>query len=799
MTYVSLKNENFFEQFDSMHIAPHLNDIESYELVYSAERGIALDTPSSSLGRIWRWGTSFNVSENIKYIIETAKSTFAMISAPSPTTPEERIISTCRAASRTCLSLDRIIKHALQTNGEDSLLKDHHKMLDELGKGFLRHESTMLAQHPVRVACQNGTLHAALDLIKDDNSSITKAIGHYTPLLKLAFEQKQYKLCRQFINLGADPIAAFGDKVKEYATALLCHAIKDGQEKVAIVLVEVGANPNLAKDGKSPLHMAASAGFSRLVEELINKGADINALDSTRNTPLHDACRAYKADVALLLVQKGADVARINREIDEETKAVRPGTCAFRIPALINKQASRTTEFYCKILASYQPRDILTQGGLDAFLADCIANPDKLIRGLSGPNPFEVAMLFQDSLIATKVVERMPLSRFFDYLKKLKTKYPACGLDHIEFCYLARNDAHLSKKIPQLDTYPPSRDVSLDDILTYNTNTLKVYGKQFSTKEVTPIVRAFIARIQGKADMPALMSSEQEKASFYELLEQRCLKNIIITFQDSPQNKELQEKKTLFLREIVDLEQGEHCAGRYYGVITKLFRTFCTGGVKTFEEELYILLAEHRELLLEQCLDPMKGNNRSDYNFLLAQLGDRLTIPGFDTCKYYHDLCGQIDLEIAQVEFFKRYTVASIIKDCVEPALQHNKDLRDKFSEWMLQKMPSDWGDALRQHLQALQARPTTTHEQIREFLRKNGVAIEDDSTNFMQALDAARRQAYLEREVFEGGKIKPIAISRMLAGLERPVLSSNKLQHESSPITFACDWLQDIIDMVKN
>ncbi len=794
------QNDNFFEQFDATHIATHIEDIDDCEVVYASGHGLALETSSSALGRLFRFGTSFNLIENTKHIVEAARSIVHMISSPSPTTPKERIISTCRAASRTCLFIDRIIKRALQKNSTDDSLKELHKSLQELGGGFLKRESLMLEQHPVSVACQNATLHAALDLIKE-GESIAKAVGHYTPLLTLAFAQKHYKLCRQFIDLGADPLAAFGEKVKEHATTLLFHAIKEGQEKVAIVLVEVGANLHLQKDGKYPIHMASGAGFSRLVEEMVNRGADVNAIDRGLNTPLHDACRNYKADVALLLLQKGADVSRVNQEIDEDTKTIKPGTSAFLIPALLDEDRVRSTEFYCKVLSHYKPsREPLMRGSIGAFLADCAASPDTLIRGLSAPNPFEIALLFQDSLLASKVVERMPISRFFDYFKKLKNKYPNCSLDLVEFSYLNLSKAHLQKTLPQLETYPPSRDVPLDEILQYVTGALKVYGKQVSAKELTNHVRSFIARIHGKAEMPALMNSDEaKKNSFYELLEERCLKNIIITFQDSPQDRELQEKKNLFLREIVDLELGEHCAGRYFGVITKLFRTICTSKPASFEDELYILLATHRELLLEQCLDPMKGNNRNDYNYLLAQLGGRLKIPGFDTCRYYQDLCGQFDLALAEKEFFKHYTVASIIKDCIEPILQQDRELRQKFCEWMLLRMPSDWGDALRQNLQALQAKPTTTHEQIRDFLRRNGVPIEDTSRNFEQALDAARRQAYLEKEVYENGRIKPLAISRMLAGLEHPVLSSNKLGHEHSPTTFACSSLQDIADMVKN
>ena len=48
-----------------------------------------------------------------------------------------------------------------------------------------------------------------------------------------------------------------------------------------------GANVNVRdKRGITPLHRAAALGFTPVVEKLLESGADINALDNERNTPL---------------------------------------------------------------------------------------------------------------------------------------------------------------------------------------------------------------------------------------------------------------------------------------------------------------------------------------------------------------------------------------------------------------------------------------------------------------------------------------------------------------------------------
>lgn len=55
----------------------------------------------------------------------------------------------------------------------------------------------------------------------------------------------------------------------------------------------------------TPLHIEAYRGRPDLVELLIAKGADVNAKDLVRKTPLH---QAKNKEVAELLIAKGADV-----------------------------------------------------------------------------------------------------------------------------------------------------------------------------------------------------------------------------------------------------------------------------------------------------------------------------------------------------------------------------------------------------------------------------------------------------------------------------------------------------------
>ena len=56
------------------------------------------------------------------------------------------------------------------------------------------------------------------------------------------------------------------------------------------------------------MHYAAWQGHKEIVELLIGKGADVNAKDYARWTPLHGAALSGHKEIAELLIANGADV-----------------------------------------------------------------------------------------------------------------------------------------------------------------------------------------------------------------------------------------------------------------------------------------------------------------------------------------------------------------------------------------------------------------------------------------------------------------------------------------------------------
>ena len=59
---------------------------------------------------------------------------------------------------------------------------------------------------------------------------------------------------------------------------------------------------------QSPLHMAAVFGHDDMVKELLDAGADVNALSATKATPLHKAVDYGQCEVIKMLIKHGACV-----------------------------------------------------------------------------------------------------------------------------------------------------------------------------------------------------------------------------------------------------------------------------------------------------------------------------------------------------------------------------------------------------------------------------------------------------------------------------------------------------------
>ena len=103
----------------------------------------------------------------------------------------------------------------------------------------------------------------------------------------------------------------------KYHTAPLHVAMELGSSKVAQILLEHGAEPNVVnKDGQTPLHRAFKPQFdskndaeiliASATHLLLQRGADVNAQDKDHTTPLFLAIQRNMYDITRVLLTRGA-------------------------------------------------------------------------------------------------------------------------------------------------------------------------------------------------------------------------------------------------------------------------------------------------------------------------------------------------------------------------------------------------------------------------------------------------------------------------------------------------------------
>jgi ankyrin repeat protein len=123
-------------------------------------------------------------------------------------------------------------------------------------------------------------------------------------LLICAIAEKRPEFIEALLRFNVDPNAHSRDE------SPLCLAVYwDAGSEVIHLLLEHGANPNAgtAGEGFDALTLAVQSNNSELVKMLIQKGANVNSTNYGSMTPLIMSCINKNKEIALLLLEKGAD------------------------------------------------------------------------------------------------------------------------------------------------------------------------------------------------------------------------------------------------------------------------------------------------------------------------------------------------------------------------------------------------------------------------------------------------------------------------------------------------------------
>jgi len=112
------------------------------------------------------------------------------------------------------------------------------------------------------------------------------------------------EIVKKLLQYGADP------EIQDNQGFTPLHfAIFGNQDNVVSMLLQNGANPNIASDdfNETPLHIAAFNRSEDISKILLENGADPNAENHAGETPLHIAASRGYADIFKLLLQYGAN------------------------------------------------------------------------------------------------------------------------------------------------------------------------------------------------------------------------------------------------------------------------------------------------------------------------------------------------------------------------------------------------------------------------------------------------------------------------------------------------------------
>ncbi|MEX0676079.1 MAG: ankyrin repeat domain-containing protein, partial [Pirellulales bacterium] len=90
--------------------------------------------------------------------------------------------------------------------------------------------------------------------------------------------------------------------------ALVAFFVDENAKQVAKFLKK-GGNPNADYNGRAALHIAASGGHLKVMKLLIDHGADVNAKDRSRRSPLVEAAALLEPQAVKILLEAGAELA----------------------------------------------------------------------------------------------------------------------------------------------------------------------------------------------------------------------------------------------------------------------------------------------------------------------------------------------------------------------------------------------------------------------------------------------------------------------------------------------------------
>lgn len=176
--------------------------------------------------------------------------------------------------------------------------------------GYGWHDEMHPSEKSIFGICVLG-LHKLLKGWWDEDIDVSQVNDHGLDLLAIAAKYGHDDLCSELIDRGSD----IHKELNSGTGSAFMQAIGSNQVKTARLFLDRGVDPNLIRNGSSPLCMAASCAES-FVEPLLQAGADPNITCSKcrYDCALDAAFYLKRFDSAELLIRYGANVNLATRK-----------------------------------------------------------------------------------------------------------------------------------------------------------------------------------------------------------------------------------------------------------------------------------------------------------------------------------------------------------------------------------------------------------------------------------------------------------------------------------------------------
>ena len=212
--------------------------------------------------------------------------------------PNEDVCNTCNNCGGGTNAL-----HLATYHGHIEVVKELLKYNPDLSKvnGESHHNA-------LQIACKKEHVDIVKELLA--NGANVKEIDHFSqdfPIL-IAAEKGNLAILKELVKYGADPFEEVTENFLGLNSALDVAEELENNEMVEYMFLSGDLDAVVQKYGYTKLHLASHLGHIKIVSTLLEKGCNVNALNTSNRTPLYMAIYRGNIEIVQKLLQHGANI-----------------------------------------------------------------------------------------------------------------------------------------------------------------------------------------------------------------------------------------------------------------------------------------------------------------------------------------------------------------------------------------------------------------------------------------------------------------------------------------------------------